>query len=316
MPPILPGAPWLIAHRSMLGINQPYKVTLNGRDYVLWQTESGEISALDNICPHRQAPLSKGWVCRTGTLACPFHALEFDGTGRLHRDGKPDAKPIAKPLNFVVAGDLIWTYGGHEPKLPIPDLLERIDRDYRFIGVTGNRSIGGEFLTNLLTNYDFEHQNGTHRESFRLKSCQVSHLELDGYTQKLNQHLERDNNTWGEILNNPALLAMPKVLNNRFEYAFPSTTAVFARIPVVEVAQVHILYPETATTTRTFILLFGNFKHGLFKPLLSRSILKAAATIVEQDSAAVESLYPTETPKIRLPNEEILYYAEQLYRKW
>lgn len=29
---ILPGAPWLVAHKSMLGVERPYKITLNGRD--------------------------------------------------------------------------------------------------------------------------------------------------------------------------------------------------------------------------------------------------------------------------------------------
>ena len=51
MHPILPGAPWLIAHRSMLGVNKPYKITLNNRDYVLWQNRKGEVFGLDNICP-------------------------------------------------------------------------------------------------------------------------------------------------------------------------------------------------------------------------------------------------------------------------
>ncbi len=45
MKPILPGAPWLIAHRSMFEVNQPYKLTLNGQDYVRWQTGQGEIAA-------------------------------------------------------------------------------------------------------------------------------------------------------------------------------------------------------------------------------------------------------------------------------
>ena len=60
MSSVLPGAPWLIAHRSMLGINKPYKVRLNNQDYVLWQRSDGQISALGNICPHMQAPLSNG----------------------------------------------------------------------------------------------------------------------------------------------------------------------------------------------------------------------------------------------------------------
>jgi phenylpropionate dioxygenase-like ring-hydroxylating dioxygenase large terminal subunit len=103
---ILPGAPWLIAHRSMLGINQPYKVTLNGQDYVLWQSNRGEVFALDNVCPHMQAPLSNGWICQErNTITCPFHALEFDGEGRLHREGKRDSQPIAQPLDLTVIGD-------------------------------------------------------------------------------------------------------------------------------------------------------------------------------------------------------------------
>jgi nitrite reductase/ring-hydroxylating ferredoxin subunit len=89
MTPILPGAPWLIAHRSMLGVNKPCKVTLNTQDYVLWQNPQGQIFALENICPHMQAPLSEGWICEShNAIACPFHAIEFDGTGRMLKDGK------------------------------------------------------------------------------------------------------------------------------------------------------------------------------------------------------------------------------------
>ncbi len=65
MSSILPGAPWLIAHRSMLGVNNPYNITLNSQDYVLWQNSQGDIFALENVCPHMQAPLSKGWICES-----------------------------------------------------------------------------------------------------------------------------------------------------------------------------------------------------------------------------------------------------------
>ncbi|HEY9294838.1 MAG TPA: Rieske (2Fe-2S) protein, partial [Phormidium sp.] len=79
METILPGAPWLIAHRSLLGINKPQKISLNGQDYVLWQNQQGQVFALNNICPHLQAPLSDGWICKErNTITCPFHALEFD----------------------------------------------------------------------------------------------------------------------------------------------------------------------------------------------------------------------------------------------
>jgi phenylpropionate dioxygenase-like ring-hydroxylating dioxygenase large terminal subunit len=47
----LPGAPWLIAHKSMLKVNKPKLFTICGQDYVLWKNDKGEISALENICP-------------------------------------------------------------------------------------------------------------------------------------------------------------------------------------------------------------------------------------------------------------------------
>ena len=106
MNPILNGAPWLIAHRSMLGINRPYKITLNGFDYVLWQNSNGEISALDNVCPHMQAPLSNGWICElSNSIACPYHALEFDGEGRLLKDGEGKGEPLTKQLELIVKDD-------------------------------------------------------------------------------------------------------------------------------------------------------------------------------------------------------------------
>ena len=134
MEAILPGAPWLIAHRSMLGINKPYKVTLNEQDYVLWQNQQGEVFALDNICPHMQAPLSDGWICQNkDAIACPFHALEFDGQGRLHNCGKVSSQPLLNPLDIVIKDDCIWTYGGYDPKIPIPDLISKVSTGMSFL---------------------------------------------------------------------------------------------------------------------------------------------------------------------------------------
>jgi phenylpropionate dioxygenase-like ring-hydroxylating dioxygenase large terminal subunit len=81
----LQGAPWLLAHRSMLKPNQPMKISLLGNDYVLWQDSRGNINALPNACPHMGAMLSGGWCVTqsdgSSAIACPFHALEFDNLG-------------------------------------------------------------------------------------------------------------------------------------------------------------------------------------------------------------------------------------------
>ena len=38
---------------------------------------NGELSALDNVCPHRQGPLGQGWV-EGETVICPWHSWAFN----------------------------------------------------------------------------------------------------------------------------------------------------------------------------------------------------------------------------------------------
>lgn len=317
METILPGAPWLIAHRSMLGINKPQKISLNGQDYVLWQNQQGQVFALNNICPHLQAPLSDGWICKErNTITCPFHALEFDVQGRLYQSGKVGAHPLTTPLELIVKGDCIWTYGGMNPKIEVPDLIEKVTDGMTFLGVAGEKSINGTFLNNLLINYDFNHQSGTHRDLFGIKANRIPVFEELGYWAKVVQEIDREDPTLSDILGNPVILLAPKTYTGVLEYAFPALTTFKTTFPLGEILQVHVLYPENETTTKTFVLVYAKFKHPIFKPLLQRSMLSAVTTVVEQDTRAIETSYPRQPAMIRLPNEEIMYHAQKLYREW
>lgn len=314
---ILPGAPWLITHRSMLGINKPHKVTLNERDYVLWQNQLGEVFALNDICPHMQAPLSDGWISQErSTIACPFHALEFDGQGRLCQEGKMGTQPLTSSLELIVKGDCIWSYGGISPKLPVPDLIEKLSHGMSFLGIAGEKSIRGTFLDNLLINYDYNHQSGTHRQLFGVKANRISVFEQEGYWAKVVQEIDRDDATFNDVRHNPVILLSPKTYIGTLEYAFPSLTTFQTRFPLGEILQVHVLFPETETRTKTFVLVYAKFNHPLFKPLLRQSMLNAVATVVDQDTRAIETSYPREQAKIRLPNEEIMFHADKLYQEW
>jgi nitrite reductase/ring-hydroxylating ferredoxin subunit len=317
MKTILPGAPWLIAHRSMLGINNPHKVSLNGQDYVLWQNPKGEVFALDNICPHMQAPLSDGWICHErNTIACPFHALEFDGQGRLHQSGKTGAQPLTAPLALIIKGDCIWTYGGLSAKIPVSNLVENLSYGMTFLGVAGEKSLQGTFLDTLLIGYDYNHVIGTHRELFRIKANRIPVFEQEGYWAKVVQEVDRDDATFNDIRRNPSILLAPKTSIGTLEYAFPTLTTFRSRFPLGEILQVNVLYPETETRTKAFALVYAKFNYPVFKPLLQRSMLSAVATVVEQDTRAIETSYPRQPAKIRLPNEEIMFHAQKLYREW
>lgn len=304
---MLIGSPWLLGHRSMLGINQPKKISLYGSDYVLWQEPNGKINALPNACPHMGAMLSEGW-CETrnkdnSVVVCPFHALEFDNQGCTILPGtNKRTLPQLKPLELIIDRDFIWTYGGYEPKIPIPKILNEIAANYDFIGYTADTSVKTDLLTMLLNMHDYNHQNGTHRELFRIIEVQFKQFIDNGYSS----HAFYDNITapysFWEKLKKPDLFLLPKVIEAHLENHFPSLVIFHGEFGLGKVAQCHLFVPESKIQTRTYILMFGKPKNPAFK-MLGNQFLSFAKTVVEQDTEILSKIYLNIPQKIKLNNE-------------
>ena len=178
-----------------------------------------------------------------------------------------------------------------------------------------NLSIKQILLSNLLINYDYNHIKGTHRELFKIEANEITNYQTNDYQVKLDQKIIRARNSFKELLINPILGLLPEIYLNRFEYSFPSLNTLVGEFPVGKVLQVIAIYPETENQTKTFTLVYAQSNPvllALSKPFLLRS----AAEIVKQDIMAVESLYPRHPPKIKLPDEKIMFHAEKLYRNW
>ncbi|KAI8469290.1 MAG: hypothetical protein J3K34DRAFT_513670 [Monoraphidium minutum] len=153
---------------SNLKAGSPLGVDILGSRVVLFRDEeTGEISCLDDACPHRGAPLSGGWLQPhepTGSVAggpappapaqggkkdgktcvvCPYHGWVFDGDGRL-RD-VPSAEPGAWPRRPLVGsyaveerGGFVWLFYGDaamppEERPPIPCAPELEDPGWRAV---------------------------------------------------------------------------------------------------------------------------------------------------------------------------------------
>lgn len=56
----------------------------------------GELSALDNVCPHRQGPLGQGWV-EGNAVVCPWHSWVFNA-----KTGEAEYPENAKVAVFPV----------------------------------------------------------------------------------------------------------------------------------------------------------------------------------------------------------------------
>jgi len=211
----------------MFAINQPKKISLYGRDYVLWKDRSGRISALPNICPHLGAMLSEGWCAEnadgTSAVVCPFHALAFDRAGCTVLPGSNEpTHPLLKPLELHIQGDFIWSYGECEPKIPIPEKLNELAANYEFIGYTAETSVRTDLLTMLLNMHDYNHQNGTHRELFQITEVQFEQFIDSGHqSHAFYNNLTAPTTLW-EKLKNPGAMLLPDVIKAHLENHFPS----------------------------------------------------------------------------------------------
>ncbi|MGB3654718.1 MAG: Rieske 2Fe-2S domain-containing protein [Rivularia sp. (in: cyanobacteria)] len=304
---MLLGAPWLLAHKSMLEVNKPKKISLYGSDYVIWKDGKGEINALPNACPHMGAMLSEGWCEQkqdnSSAVVCPFHALEFDSEGCTILPGSnKKTLPQLKPLEIIIQGDFIWTYGGIEPKIPIPNILDEIASKYDFVGHTADTSVNTELLPMLLNMHDYNHQNGTHRPLFKIKEIQFEKFIDRGHESHAFYDMPTAPVSLAEKIKKPDLLLIPKVIKAHLENHFPNLVIFHAQTAFGKVAQCHLFVPESENKTRTYVLMFGESNSSISK-FVGKSALEFAKVVVEQDADILEKIYPNTEPKIKLNNE-------------
>ena len=82
----------------------------------VFNTEGGELYAIDDTCTHQDASLADGWLegCE---VECPLHASRFD-----LRTGAVDAPPAKRPIRthaVSVVDDTVYvTMSAESPNLP------------------------------------------------------------------------------------------------------------------------------------------------------------------------------------------------------
>ena len=106
-----------------------------GQPIVVVRPEAGAIFALDDVCPHRQVPLSKGDVCGD-FVRCAYHGLKYSRRGQCF---SPDMKieddlPRLRTWACQEKDGLIFVFMGPMEKsdsVPLPDIPRVRDPHYR-----------------------------------------------------------------------------------------------------------------------------------------------------------------------------------------
>ncbi|KAL0046822.1 hypothetical protein WJX82_010864 [Trebouxia sp. C0006] len=120
-------------------------VEMCGEKLVLFRGKDGKVHCLNDVCPHRGAPLSQGWVSEVqghDCVVCPYHGWAFDEEGVL-RDVPAAEKAEAWPRKQLVdsyavqeKGGFVWLFYGSktfpaDERPPIPYVPELDDPTWK-----------------------------------------------------------------------------------------------------------------------------------------------------------------------------------------
>ncbi|WP_153142025.1 aromatic ring-hydroxylating dioxygenase subunit alpha [Paraburkholderia agricolaris] len=153
--PFLSSAWYVAAFSREITVDAPLARTLLDRAIVLYREASGAVVALDDRCPHRFAPLSRGRLI-DGALECPYHGLRFGAAGTCvlnpHGDGRVPAGAVVRryPTRERYGAIWIWFGEAHEAAtVPLPE--------FEFLDPLHNFTCDGYLLTQA--NYQLSADN-------------------------------------------------------------------------------------------------------------------------------------------------------------
>ncbi|MBD1552689.1 aromatic ring-hydroxylating oxygenase subunit alpha [Pseudomonas typographi] len=113
-----------------------YPVRLLERELIAWRSSDGQVHVWEDLCIHRGARLSKGWI-KDDKVVCPYHGWQYNGEGGCTlMPAAPDETPMKKARAFPYAAvqryGFVWVCLG-TPASDIPQFPEW--EDERFMKV-------------------------------------------------------------------------------------------------------------------------------------------------------------------------------------
>jgi phenylpropionate dioxygenase-like ring-hydroxylating dioxygenase large terminal subunit len=183
--PLLTQEWFVVARCDDVPQGRPVPVRLLGREVVLWRS-GDEIHAWQDLCIHRGAKLSLGSV-QNDCLVCPYHAWEYDASGRCVRiPSQPTLPPPLKAhANVYQATEkygLVWVCVG-EPGHAVPEIPELNEGGYRQLiaGPYAMHAQGPRIIENFL---DVGHLPIVHGGFLG----DAAHAQIEDYSVETTEH--------------------------------------------------------------------------------------------------------------------------------
>lgn len=162
---------WYVACKSEEVSDKPLGRTICSERMVFFRNSDGGVSALEDFCPHRGAPLSLGSVCE-GKLTCGYHGLQVDGSGT--PVSMPDQRvrgfPSVRAYPAVERYGYIWVWPGEAGKADpasLPELHWANNSAWAFGG--GMCHIKSDYRLMIDNLMDLTHETYVHANSIGQK---------------------------------------------------------------------------------------------------------------------------------------------------
>ena len=258
---------WYCAALSEEVVHKPLRRLICNEPIVMFRTESGKASALEDRCAHRQAPLSLGRVVGE-QIQCMYHGFMFDCSGKCtmvpHQENAPGNAKV-KSYAAVERWGYVWIWWGDPASADvgrIPELPWTQDAAQRTVYFRFHVKANYQLMADNLL--DVSHTDFLHRASIGSQTGMKD--QTDSSTVEMSSRTEGDRVHFVRRLRNTRLGPVAARWAGTTELVDRSNTLMWEAPNTIHsvlefqnahahntVHMEHIMTPETATSTHYFM---------------------------------------------------------------
>ncbi|KAF5827662.1 hypothetical protein DUNSADRAFT_275 [Dunaliella salina] len=284
--------------------DQPKEVKMLGRTVVLLRDEFGVPRAMDNVCPHRGAPLGKGWIKyfpeANGGMApcivCPYHGWAFDSEGKLREvpslsdKERLPKRQLVETYPVVEKGGFVWLFFGSktlppDERPPIPFIPELEDPSWQ--AVYGEIEFDAPWWSVFDNAIDMSHIHYVHSDSFgNQDKPEIRDMRVEQYSHHISGTFSIHNKPVNPLWNWTAVDSVPV----SFAAYLPSTSAVTITLArgIQMITFVNTVPVDEHRSVNRFCLIRNFASWSQFDAIARRAMYK----ILNEDKVMVETCKP------------------------
>ncbi|MCZ6675326.1 MAG: aromatic ring-hydroxylating dioxygenase subunit alpha [Verrucomicrobia bacterium] len=273
----------------------PKKMKLLDVDLVIARLGDGYVIAKD-VCIHRGAPLSKGWV-KDDCLVCPYHGYRYDSEGQCvlvpsHPEWKIPSKLKLQTVRHEIKYGLVWVCLSGDPINQLPDWTpEEEDANYRrfTLGPETWDCSAGRTIENFIDNahFSFVHQSSFGQEESATMGAEYEFTQ-DEYTMTMEFDYKATNPDDSPIAD---VSQLDRHMHRTLFLPFSTRTAI--SYPEGKEHIIHFnIAPVSARKAQLIAVFHRNFDHHVPE----EDLLAWEKKIIYEDKAIIELQKPEEIP--------------------